>query len=77
MVFQLTKLRYYDIIYIRLNKKEHGFNEHRIKRSLYKTASGVLLNADIKGTLNMLRKSKVVSLSALYNRGVVDALAFT
>ena len=32
---------------------------------------------DICCSLNILRKSKVVSLSALYNRGVVDTPAFT
>ena len=57
------------------DKKEHSFSGHRVKRGLYKTASGVLLNADINGALNTLRKSKVVSLSALYNRGVVDTPA--
>ena len=33
---------------------------------------GTLINADINGALNILRKSKVVGLSALYSRGVVD-----
>jgi len=55
-----------------------GKNHHyvfigrRKKRGLYKTGSGMLLNADVNGALNILRKSNVVSLSALYSRGAVD-----
>ena len=30
------------------------------------------LNADVNGTLNILRKSNVVSLAGLYSRGAVD-----
>ena len=44
----------------------------RIKRGLYQTGKGVLINSDINGALNILRKSNVVGLSALYRRGVVD-----
>ena len=45
------------------------FSGKRIKRGLYKTANGTLLNADINGALNILRKSNVVSLDTLYSRG--------
>ena len=41
-------------------------------RGLYKTASGKLFNADVNAALNILRKSNVVSLEALYTRGEVD-----
>ena len=59
-------------IYDPENHKKYSFSGHRTKRGLYKTKSGKLLNADINGALNILRKSKVVDLSILYNRGDVD-----
>jgi transposase len=39
---------------------------------MYKTKEGITLNADVNGALNILRKSSVVSLEALYGRGGVD-----
>lgn len=48
------------------------FSGQRIYRGLYKTASGKLLNADINGALNIMRKSNVVDLDILYSRGDVD-----
>ena len=54
------------------NNKKYNFSGRRIKRGLYKTKTGKLLNADINGALNILKKSNVVSLSALYDRGEVD-----
>ena len=48
------------------------FSGTRIHRGLYKTKSGTLVNADINGALNILRKSNVVSLTALYTRGEVN-----
>ena len=45
------------------------FSGRRVKRGLYKTADGRFLNADVNGALNILRKSNVVSLEALYSRG--------
>ena len=42
---------------------------------MYKTAKGMLLNADVNGALNILRKSNVVDLSVLYDRGEVDTPA--
>ena len=50
----------------------HSFSGRRVKRGLYKTASGYTFNADVNGALNILRKSSVVSLQALYGRGEVD-----
>jgi len=54
------------------NPKEYQFSGKRIHRGLYKTASGKLFNADVNAALNILRKSNVVSLDALYTRGEVD-----
>ena len=39
---------------------------------MYRTASGRLINADVNGALNILKKSNVVSPRALYSRGEVD-----
>ena len=52
--------------------KEHVFSGKRIKRGLYKTSTGKLLNADVNGALNILKKSNVVDLTVLYSRGEVD-----
>ena len=54
-----------------LNPKQGEFSGKRIKRGLYQTKSGKVLNADVNGALNILRKSNVVSLQALYSRGEV------
>lgn len=39
-------------------ENSHIFSGKRIKRGLYRSAKGILLNADINGALNILRKSK-------------------
>lgn len=52
--------------------KEYVFSGKRIKRGLYKTSTGKLLNADVNGALNILKKSNVVDLTILYSRGEVD-----
>ena len=54
------------------NPKEYQFSGKRIHRGMYKTKVGKYLNADVNGALNILRKSSVVSLMALYSRGEVD-----
>ena len=54
------------------NPKKYVFSGKRIKRGLYKTKDGKLLNADVNGALNILSKSKVVGLTVLYNRGELD-----
>ena len=59
-------------IYDKENQKEYIFSGKRIKRGLYQTSAGKLINADCNGVLNILRKSKVVDLSILYNRGELD-----
>ena len=59
-------------IYDKENPQEYIFSGKRIKRGLYQTSSGKLINADCNGALNILRKSKVVDLSILYNRGELN-----
>ena len=59
-------------IYDKENSQEYIFSGKRIKRGLYQTSKGYQLNADCNGALNILRKSKVVDLSILYNRGELD-----
>ena len=59
-------------IYDKENSQKYIFSGKRIKRGLYQTSVGKLINADCNGALNILRKSKVVDLSILYNRGELD-----
>ena len=59
-------------IYDKENSQKYIFSGKRIKRGLYQTSTGKLINADCNGALNILRKSKVVDLSILYNRGELD-----
>ena len=54
------------------NQQSYNFSGKRIHRGLYKTANGYTFNADVNGALNILSKSKVVCLDALYCRGEVD-----
>lgn len=41
--------------------KTHKFSGRRIKRGLYKSKEGLLLNADVNGSLNILRKYLTVN----------------
>ena len=59
-------------VYNQYNPVNYSFSGKRIKRGLYRTKSGYLLNADVNGALNIMLKSNVVSLTALYLRGDVD-----
>ena len=59
-------------VYDKENPQEYKFSGKRIKRGLYQTSKGKLINADCNGALNILRKSKVVDLSVLYNRGELN-----
>ena len=59
-------------IYDKENSQKYIFSGKRIKRGLYQTSKGYKLNADCNGALNILRKSKVVDLSILYNRGELN-----
>ena len=40
-----------------VNNKKPVFSGTRVKRGLYKAKSGVLLNADVNGSINIMRKS--------------------
>lgn len=53
-------------------KVKYDFSGKRVHRGLYCSKNGILLNADLNGSLNILRKSNVVSLEALYSRGVLN-----
>ncbi len=59
-------------VYGEENGQKFSFRGKRVQRGLYRTGDGMLLNADINGALNILRKSNVVCLTALYRRGAVD-----
>ena len=59
-------------VYNENDNSEYKFSGKRVKRGLYQTANGKTFNADINGALNILKKSNVVSLEALYSRGDVD-----
>ena len=54
------------------NPREYQFSGKRIHRGQYKTASGKIINADVNGALNIMRKSNVVVVNILYGRGEVD-----
>ena len=54
------------------NTTQYQFSGKRPKRGLYVTSKGKKLNADVNAAANILRKCNVVSLQALYTRGVLD-----
>lgn len=54
------------------NPKEYQFSGSRIHRGLYETAGGKTVNADVNGSLNIMKKSNVVDMNILYGRGEVD-----
>ena len=54
------------------NPQTYTFSGKRITRGQYRTSTGYILNADVNGALNILRKSNLVSLTALQDRGCVD-----
>lgn len=43
------------------NKVKHTFSGKRISRGLYKTKTGKLINADVNGALNILRKVNITA----------------
>lgn len=53
------------------NPTKGSFSGERIHRGYYRRSNGQWINADVNGALNILRKSNVVDLSALYSRGTV------
>ena len=54
------------------NPQSYDFSGRRVTRGQYRTSSGYVLNADINGALNILRKSKLVNLRVLQSRGCVS-----
>lgn len=54
------------------NPQTYVFSGKRVHRGLYRTANGKIFNADVNGALNILKKSNVVCLNALYRSGEVD-----
>ena len=59
-------------VYNQDTPQTYTFSGKRIKRGLYQCGNGKTLNADINGALNILKKSNVVSLRGLYDRGELD-----
>ena len=57
---------------IELKKVKQHINAFLLRRGQYRTASEQVLNADVNGALNILRKSRVVDVNILYSRGEVD-----
>lgn len=51
------------------NQMKHSFSGKRVKRGLYRTSTGVELNADVNGALNILRKSNLLDCKVLQARG--------
>ena len=47
------------------NAKKKHFSGNRIKRGLYKSSDGTLLNADVNGAYNILRKTQYFSFETL------------
>ena len=52
------------------SNKEHIFSGKRIKRGLYKTKDKIIINADINGAANILRK--VFPKVQQWDSGIVD-----
>ena len=46
-------------IYNAFDKKKYTFSGSRISRGQYKSAKGIVLNADINGSLNIMRKANI------------------
>ena len=59
-------------IYNADNPQEYTFSGRRVKRGLYMTKKGNLINADVNGALNILKKSNAVDLTVLCDRGELD-----
>lgn len=49
--------------------EKYEFNGKRIYRGLYKSKSGLIINSDINGALNIIRKSNLIDMSILQDEG--------
>ena len=71
-----SKASFWDKDYIptydKNKEQNYEFSGKRKHRGLYITSDGKILNADVNGALNIMRKSNVVDLRILYDRGDVD-----
>lgn len=56
-------------VYNAANPQKYEFSGKRVKRGLYRSKNGRLINADVNGAANILKKSKVMSQEGLYCRG--------
>ena len=55
-----------------VKNKKPVFSGTRVKRGLYKAKSGALLNADVNGSINIMRKAfKNASVKELFDSGCV------
>lgn len=45
------------------NPKKYTFSGKRISRGQYKSSTGIIINADVNGSLNILRKADIVDIS--------------
>ena len=59
-------------IYNTDNPQSYKFSGIRITRGQYRTSTGYILNADVNGALNILRKCNLVNLQVLQDRGCVN-----
>ena len=59
-------------VYNAFSKENYEFSGKRIKRGLYRSKEGILLNADINGALNILRKSSLNEVKLEQSRGGLD-----
>ena len=50
-------------------KEKHAFSGKRICRGLYQTGKGFIVNADVNGALNILRKSNLIDSNILQAKG--------
>ena len=54
------------------SEQKYKFSGRRITRGQYKSARGIVFNADVNGALNILRKCSLISLTALQDSGCVS-----
>jgi putative transposase len=50
-------------VYNSFDKKIHTFNGKRITRGQYKSSIGIILNADVNGSLNIMRKANIENIN--------------
>ena len=52
-------------VYNAFDKKNHFFSGNRINRGQFKSTTGAILNADINGSLNIMKKADVRNISLI------------